>query len=32
MVAYTQARINMIIAIEEFKIAPLGNGASPQTE
>jgi outer membrane protein len=28
MVAFTQARINVILAIEEFKVAPLGNGSS----
>lgn len=32
MVAYTQARINEILAIEEFKIAPLGNGSSQQMQ
>ena len=32
MVAYTQARINVILAMEEFKVAPLGTGASQQAE
>jgi outer membrane protein TolC len=32
MVAYTQSRINMILAVEEFKIAPLGNGSSQQMQ
>jgi Outer membrane protein len=28
MVAYTQARINVILAMEEFKVAPLNDGSS----
>ena len=30
MVAYTQARITMILAVEEFRVAPLAGGSSPQ--
>jgi outer membrane protein TolC len=32
MVAYTQSRINMILAAEEFRVAPLGNGSSQQMQ
>ncbi|MBN2187981.1 MAG: TolC family protein [Chitinispirillaceae bacterium] len=32
MVAYTQARINMILAAEEFRVAPLGMGSSSQVQ
>jgi outer membrane protein TolC len=32
MVAYTQARINVILAAEEFKVAPLGSGSAQQTQ
>ncbi|HUI93079.1 MAG TPA: TolC family protein [Chitinivibrionales bacterium] len=32
IVAYAQARINLILAEEEFKIAPLGSGSAQQTE
>jgi outer membrane protein TolC len=31
-VAFTQARINVILAVEEFKIAPLNSGASQQMQ
>jgi outer membrane protein len=32
MVAYTQARINVILATEEFRVAPLGDGSAQQMQ
>jgi outer membrane protein TolC len=32
MVAYAQARINVILAVEEFRVAPLAMGSSQQTQ